>query len=72
MPYSSSQVLKALESADFVATSQRGSHLKLKRTVAGVTRTVIIAHPSREIPLGTLASILRQAGLSRAEFEAYL
>jgi predicted RNA binding protein YcfA (HicA-like mRNA interferase family) len=28
-----------------------------------------LKHPAREIPEGTFASILKQAGMSRAEFE---
>jgi predicted RNA binding protein YcfA (HicA-like mRNA interferase family) len=44
--------------------SQRGSHVKL-RNAAG--RTVIVPL-HRELALGTLRSILRQAGLSVDEF----
>jgi len=70
--YSSREVVRALERADFVRMAARGSHLKLRRTREGESRTVIVKHPAREIPAGTFSSILRQAGLSRQEFEDLL
>ncbi|MBI4282596.1 MAG: type II toxin-antitoxin system HicA family toxin [Chloroflexi bacterium] len=54
----------------FQQVSQRGSHLKLRRQTPERAHTVIVKMGAREIPAGTLASILRQAGLSRDEFEA--
>jgi predicted RNA binding protein YcfA (HicA-like mRNA interferase family) len=62
-------VISALERAGFVQVSQRGSHLKLRGLRGGQTRTVIVKHPAKRIPDGTVASILRQAGMTRAEFE---
>lgn len=53
----------------FEEVGQKGSHLKLRRVVGGIKQTVILKHPSKDIPQGTLASILKQAGISRAEFE---
>ena len=48
--------------------SQRGSHVKFAReTDAGVRTAIVPRH--REIAVGTLRSILRQAGLTHAEFE---
>jgi predicted RNA binding protein YcfA (HicA-like mRNA interferase family) len=70
--YSSREAIQALERAGFVQVASRGSHLKLRRTAEGETQTVIVKHPAREIPAGTFASILRQAGLSRQEFEDLL
>jgi predicted RNA binding protein YcfA (HicA-like mRNA interferase family) len=67
--YSSREVLAALRRGGFVETGQRGSHVKLRN---GQGRTVIVKHPASTIPAGTFASILRQAGLTRAEFEALL
>jgi len=64
-------ILKALGKAGFVVVSQRGSHVKLHGQRGGVERTVIV--PSYdEVPRGVLASILRQAGLSRDEFRGLL
>jgi predicted RNA binding protein YcfA (HicA-like mRNA interferase family) len=68
--YSSAQIIAALGRAGFDPVSQRGSHLKLSAAADG--RVVIVKHPAGEVPAGTFASILRQAGLSRREFEQLL
>lgn len=57
--WSSDDVLKALRNAGFERVGQKGSHVKLRR--AG--RTVIVPHPRKGLPRGTLASIARQAGI---------
>ena len=64
--YSSREVLAALRKAGFSVVSQRGSHVKLPSSDG---RTVIVKDPAARIPKGALASILRQAGMTRAEFE---
>lgn len=56
-------VIAALSKAGFVQVSQRGSPVKLRRE----GRTVIVPL-HRELAPGTLRSILRQAGLTAAEF----
>ena len=70
--YSSREILAVLRRAGFEEVGQRGSHLKLRAKRGGMTRTVIVKHPAAEVPAGTFASILRQSGLSRGEFEALL
>ena len=50
--------------------SQRGSHLKLRLHTPEITRTVIVKMGAKDVPPGTMGSILRQAGLSREEFRA--
>ncbi|MDA8282263.1 MAG: type II toxin-antitoxin system HicA family toxin [Actinomycetota bacterium] len=60
-------VIAALSKAGFVQVSQRGSHAKLR----GGDRTVIVPM-HRELATGTLRSVLRQAGLTPAEFFALL
>jgi predicted RNA binding protein YcfA (HicA-like mRNA interferase family) len=63
--FSAQQVLAALCRAGFDEVSRRGSHVKLRNATG---RTVIVpAH--REIAHGTMRSILRQAGLTEAQFE---
>ena len=62
------EVNRKLEAVGFAEVSRKGSHVKFARTQAGETRTAIVPH-HREIPVGTLASILRQAGLRAEEFE---
>jgi len=61
---SGEQVCRALERAGFVRKSQKGSHLKIRHPDG---RTVIVPLHD-EIAIGTLRSILRQAGLSVEDF----
>lgn len=61
---SSREVIRALERAGFTRVSQRGSHVKLRRHASDGDRTVIVP-VHNELAPGTLASILRQAGMSR-------
>ena len=61
------EIKRRLERAGFVETSQRGSHVKFVRRQADGIDTVIV--PSkREIPVGTLHSILNQAHLTLEEW----
>lgn len=62
---SSSEIISILLKHDFVLTSQKGSHCKYK-SVSG--RVVIVPHPRKDIPIGTLRSIIRQSGLDRSAF----
>lgn len=55
----SRKLLKILKEAGFEEVQQRGSHLKLRKG----DRTVILPHPKRDLPLGTVRSIYQQAGL---------
>ena len=61
-------VVRALESAGFEHTSTRGSHAKLRHTDG----RVVIVPLHRSLARGTLGSVLRQAGLTAAEFVALL
>jgi predicted RNA binding protein YcfA (HicA-like mRNA interferase family) len=65
---SGAEVVKALGKVGFSQVSQRGSHLKLRNADG---RTVIVPL-HRELANGTLASILRQAGLDREIFAGLL
>lgn len=60
---SGAEVVRALERLGFAVTRQRGSHLVLRRGAAGC---VVPNH--RELKTGTLAGILKQAGVSVEEF----
>ena len=55
---SGAQVLKALQRLGFEKVRQNGSHVMTRR---GSTGCVIPMHP--ELKLGTLAGLLRQAGV---------
>ena len=66
LPYR--EVARKLTAAGFVETGQRGSHVKFaKETDKGVLTAIVPRH--REVAVGTLRSILRQAGLTSLEFE---
>jgi predicted RNA binding protein YcfA (HicA-like mRNA interferase family) len=66
--YSSRQVIAALEGKGFDFVSQRGSHAKYRKA-GSPTRTVIVPAGRKEIPRGTLRSILRQSGLDESAFD---
>lgn len=62
------EVKRKLEAAGFVEGQQRGSHVTfVKTSIDGVRTAIVPKH--REISLGTLRSVLRQAGLDPTEFE---
>lgn len=66
LPYR--QVRRKLEMAGFIIVSQRGSHIKFVQDNGDEVRTAIVPR-HREISVGLLRSILRQAGLTPIEFE---
>lgn len=66
--YSGKQIVKALGRIGFSSVSQKGSHVKVRRTYQGKVYTAIVPL-HREVALGTLQSILKQAGITRKELE---
>jgi predicted RNA binding protein YcfA (HicA-like mRNA interferase family) len=60
---SGAEAVRALERSGFVVVRQRGSHLILRRESTGC---VVPNH--RELKTGTLAGILKQAGVSANDF----
>ena len=66
LPYR--EVRRKLEAAGFTETSQKGSHVKFVRQTDEGARTAIVPR-HREVAVGTLRSILRQAGLGPDEFK---
>ena len=61
------EALRALERLGFERVRQRGSHVVLKKqTAEGAVGCVIPLH--RELAIGTLRGILRQAGVTPDEF----
>lgn len=69
---SSSEILSVLRKLGFEEVSQRGSHLKLRKSTGDRRLTVVLKHPAKDVPHGTFSSILKQAGLTRDEFERLL
>lgn len=64
---SADEVIRSLERLGFVKIRQRGSHVTLKKkTSAGDIGCVVPLH--RELAIGTLHSILRQAAVTPEEF----
>lgn len=66
--YSARQIIKALQRIGFEIVSQKGSHIKLRRAFDGKIYTAIVPN-HKEVALGTLQSILKQAGITREELE---
>lgn len=60
---SGSEIVKALQRLGFGIARQRGSHIIMRRGASGC---VVPNH--REVKVGTLAGVLRQAGISAEEF----
>ena len=64
---SGQETIRALERLGFEQVRQRGSHVVLKRqSPEGETGCVVPLH--RELAVGTLRSILKQAGVTQDEF----
>ena len=64
---SGAEAVKALERLGFMAVRQRGSHIVMRRGSSGC-----LVPNHREIKTGTLAGVLRQAGVSIEDFSAEL
>ncbi|MSU48023.1 MAG: addiction module toxin, HicA family [Opitutus sp.] len=64
---SGANAVRALEHLGFTQVRQKGSHLIMRRGSSGC---VVPLH--REIKVGTLAGVLRQAGIPTEEFIAKL
>jgi predicted RNA binding protein YcfA (HicA-like mRNA interferase family) len=64
---SGAEVVRVLRGLGFEEVGQKGSHLKMRKE----NRTVIIPMHD-ELRIGTLRSILRQAGLSMKQLEELL
>ena len=63
------QVVAVLESNGFVLDRTKGSHRHFEGVVGGKRRLVTVAgEDGDEVRKGTLASIKRQSGLSKALF----
>ena len=69
--YSAREVIRVLSRANFSVVSQKGSHIKLRGIRNKKLQTVIVPN-HKEIPKGTFDSILRQADMTRNEFEENL
>jgi predicted RNA binding protein YcfA (HicA-like mRNA interferase family) len=57
----SQDIIKALKSDGWEQVAQKGSHVQFKHPKK--PGRVTVPHPKKDIPLGTLRSIEKQAGL---------
>ena len=57
------EAVRALERLDFSRARQKGSHVVMRRGASGC---VVPLH--REVKIGTLAGLLRQAGVTPEDF----
>jgi predicted RNA binding protein YcfA (HicA-like mRNA interferase family) len=64
---SGAEIVRVLESLGFTVARQRGSHIVLRRGSSGC---VVPIH--REVKIGTLSGVLKQAGVSSDEFNEAL
>ena len=60
------QVIATLQRCGFVVLRVAGSHYQLYNEQT--RRHVTVPHHNRDLPRGTVAAILKQAGLTRDEF----
>jgi predicted RNA binding protein YcfA (HicA-like mRNA interferase family) len=61
-----SEVVRALQKADFEVVRQRGSHVYMRH--ADGRATVVPVHKGEDLGRGILSKILRDVELSRQEF----
>lgn len=64
---SGSEAIRALEKLGFTVIRQKGSHIVMRR---GSTGCVVPNH--KEIKVGTLSGVLKQAGVTYEEFMSAL
>ncbi len=57
-PTNSKAIVTLLEQAGFERVSTKGSHVKMKHPDGRIT---IVPHPKKDLPLGTVRNILKQA-----------
>ena len=60
---SGAEIVRALELLGYVQRRQRGSHVVMRKEASGCA---VPLH--KEVKIGTLAGLIRQAGLDPAEF----
>lgn len=59
---SSAEILRRLRREGWIRVHSKGSHVKLKHPGRG--GIVVVPHPRKDLPAGTLRAIFRQAGWS--------
>lgn len=57
----SSEIIRLLERDGWYEVARRGSHAQFKHSTK--SGRVTVPHPKRDVPIGTLKSIEKQAGI---------
>lgn len=57
----SAQIIRQLTDAGWEHVSTRGSHRKYRHPASG--KSVVVPHPKKDLPQGTVKAILKQAEL---------
>ncbi len=58
----SRNIIKALKADGWVQVAQKGSHVQFKHPEK--PGRVTVPHPKRDVPIGTLKSVEKQAGVT--------
>lgn len=66
--YSAREIVARFVRLGFIQVSQKGSHIKMRGIRDGKLQTAMIPN-HKEIALGTLGSILRQASITKKELD---
>lgn len=61
------KLIRILKTEGFTETRQKGSHLALHKSTPEGIKLVVVPR-NRDMPIGTLKSILRKAGITRERF----
>ena len=62
-----SEVIKILQQHGFTLISQRGSHQKWRNDETG-KQVIVPYHKGKQLPLGTMRSIIEGSGISQEKF----
>ena len=63
------ETIRALEKLGFYKVSQKGSHVKMKKTLNdNINLTCVVPLHRKTLAVGALKSILNQAGVSTEQF----
>ncbi len=62
------EIIKILHQHGFILVSQRGSHQKWRHPETG-NQVIVPYHKGKQLPLGTLKSIIDGSGIPEEEFQ---
>jgi predicted RNA binding protein YcfA (HicA-like mRNA interferase family) len=65
-----SEIITILKANAFSLVSQRGSHQKWRHSNSG-KQVLVPFHKGKQLPLGTLKSIIQGSGISENDFHLY-